>query len=204
MKLSERERELLRLVEAYRDDECRRIIDQARAQATELVRQTYRKERAHLHQLVVDERGRARARIQVARAERETRERNQGDLANARLLIRAWPNLRDALLQRWSVAETRGQWVSHYLGYAVEVLPKGRWVIRHAPEWSETERSGSAEKLQRAVGHRPAFHADGEIEAGLITECAGAVLDASLDGLLADRSRLEARLLALFHQERGR
>lgn len=204
MNLSDREHELLRLVEAYRDDECRRIIDEARAEATELVRQTYRKERAHLHQRVVDERGRARTRIQAARAERETRERSQGDLANARLLIRAWPNLRDALLQRWRVAETRGQWVSHYLDYAVEVLPKGRWAIRHAPEWSETERSGLAAALQRSVGHRPVFDADGDIEAGLIAECAGAVLDASLDGLLADRTRLEARLLALFHRERGR
>ena len=204
MKLTERERGLLRLVEEYRDDECRRTIDQARAEAAELVRQTYRKERAHLHQRVVDERGRARARIQAARAERETRERNQADLANTRLLIRAWPNLRAALLQRWSVAETRRQWVSHYLDYGVEVLPKGRWVIRHAPEWGETERSGPAATLQRAVGHRPAFHADRDIEAGLIAECAGAVLDASLDGLLADRTRLEARLLALFHQASGR
>lgn len=202
MKLAEREHELLRLIDDYREHECRWVLDKARAEAAELMRQVYGKERAHLHQRVVDGRGRARARIQAARAERETRERSQGDLANARLLIRVWPRLRTALLQRWSDSGTRGHWVSHYLEYAIEVLPKGRWVIRHAPEWGEAERSGSAETVQRAVGHRPAFHADGDIEAGLIAECAGAVLDASLDGLLADQTRLEARLLALFRQER--
>ncbi len=200
MKGSERERGLLQLIEGYRDDECRRIIGQAHAEASERLRQTYRTERAHLHQRVVDERGRARARIHAARAELETRERSQGDLANAR----AWPKLQVALRQRWQVAETRGQWVSHYLDYAIKVLPRGRWTIRHAPEWGETERAGAAKKLQRAVGHQPAFHVDGGIEAGLIIAYTGAVLDASLTGLLADRTRLEARLLALFHQERRR
>lgn len=202
MKGAERERGLLQLIEDYRDDECRRIIGKARAEAAERLRQTYRTQRALLHQRVVDERGRARARIHAARAELETRERSQGDLANARLLARAWPKLQVALRQRWKVAETRGQWVSHYLDYAIKVLPRGRWTIRHAPEWGETERAGAAERLQQAIGHQPAFHVDGGIEAGLIIACTGAVLDASLTGLLADRTRLEARLLALFHQER--
>jgi hypothetical protein len=39
--------------------------------------------------------------------------------------------------------------------------------------------------------------ADGSLEAGLIVACGGAVLDASLEGLLKDRTRIESRLLAL-------
>jgi hypothetical protein len=54
-----------------------------------------------------------------------------------------------------------------------------------------------ASDLGAALGSAPRLVADGSLEAGLIVACGGAVLDASLGGLLKDRARIESRLLAL-------
>jgi hypothetical protein len=55
----------------------------------------------------------------------------------------------------------------------------------------------------KGEGRALRFLADPGIAAGLIIEGGAAVLDASLDGLLADRQRLEARLLALLAAREG-
>ena len=201
MKLEERQKGLLALVEEYREQECRKILDAARAEASELVAHAYRKERAHLHTRVVAERSRAQARIQAARAERATRERWSSERASLGLLGAAWPRLRELLAARWRDAEGRRNWTRRYLVQAQVLLPTGRWEIRHALEWDADERESSAVDLSRRLGTAPRFETDGRIAAGLIVSCQGAVLDASLDGLMRDRARLEARLLALLEKD---
>jgi hypothetical protein len=105
--------------------------------------------------------------------------------------------LRERLLARWRVPEQRQRWAECYLRQALDLLPRARWTVRHAPEWRERERQGIAAELTGRLGQTPRFQSEGGIEAGLIVESGGAVLDASLEGLLLDRSRLESRLLAL-------
>jgi len=200
MKLEERKASLLKLVDEYREKECRRILDAARAEAAELIAQTYRKERAHLHERIVSERSRALARIQAARAERTTRERRSSERANIERLDITWPRLRARLLARWLEPAGRCAWTRRYLLQALELLPQGRWHVRHAAEWGESERQDATEELGGQLDAAPGFETDGRIQAGLIVESEGAVLDASLDGLMRDRARLEARLLALLEQ----
>jgi hypothetical protein len=69
--------------------------------------------------------------------------------------------------------------------------------VRHAAEWVESERKRAADELSGRLGIVPRFETDGRIDAGLIIEYEGAVLDASLDGLMCDRNQLQGRLLAL-------
>jgi hypothetical protein len=69
--------------------------------------------------------------------------------------------------------------------------------VRHPPAWSAVEWGPLETELARALGQAPHFRADGAVSAGLVIEAQGAVLDASLEGLLRDRRRLEARLLAV-------
>lgn len=197
MNLEERQKALLQLVEDYREQECRRILDAARADAAVLLGVAWRRERGHLHARVVAERARAQARIRAAEAERATRERWVHDRTHADLLAAAWPLLREALLERWRDPAGRERWVRSHLDQAVSVLPKEDWKIRHAREWGEAERREALKRLQPALGRAPRFQTDGGIEAGLTIASGGAVLDATLDGLLRDRPRLEARLLAL-------
>jgi hypothetical protein len=203
MNTGEREKGLLKLVEDFRERECRRILEEARAQARDLLHQAYRRERSHLHDRVVAERSRAQARIQAARAERSTRERRATERTSVDLLVAAWPRVRAGLLARWEDPSQRRRWIAGYLQQALRMLPRGLWTVRHAAGWADAERSGAAVELAEALGQAPRFETDGSIEAGLIVSSGGAVLDASLEGLLADRPRLEARLLALLEGAEG-
>lgn len=204
MNLAEREESLLRLVADYREQECRRLLDAARAEAGALLAATYKRERAHLHERIVAERSRAQGRIQAAQAERATRERWLNERAHAELLAAAWPRLREALVARWREPRTRAHWVASHLDEALRALPGGRWSIRHAPEWDEQERREPVRRLAEALGEAPRLQTDGGIAAGLVIASGGAVLDASLEGLLRDRPRLEARLLALIVAQASR
>jgi len=197
MNLSERQEGLLRLVDEYREQECRRALEAARSEAAELRSQTYRKQRAYLHRCILSERNRARSLIQAARAEQATRERWTSERKSLELLESAWPLLHERLLAYWRLSEQRRRWAETYLHRALEVLPRGRWTVRHAPEWREQERREILAELTQVLGQAPGFESEGNIEAGLIVESGGAVLDASLGGLLRDRKRLEARFLAL-------
>jgi hypothetical protein len=200
MNLEEREQGLLELVDAYREAECRTLMDAARREAAELIGRTYQAERARLHQRLLTERTGARERIQAARAEKDTRERAGGERASARILAIAWPRIETVLASRWRDPGGRQTWVQGVLEQARRLLPKGVWTLRHAPDWPETEWQALGTLLAAELGIEPRFVADGSISAGLAIEGAGALLDASLEGLLKDRTRIEARLLALLEE----
>ena len=140
MNVEESAKTLLKLVEGYRSQECREAIDRARAEAAEILRRAWRREREHLHASVQAERSRARALIQAARAERATRERASGDRQNAVLLAQAWPRLRALLVARWRDPTGRETWVARALDQARKSLPPGPWTVRHAPDWVRRRR----------------------------------------------------------------
>ena len=203
MNLRERQKGLLKLVDDYRDRECHRLLEAAMDQAEELKSQAFRKQRSHLHTRVLAERSRARERILGARAERATQKRLASEVRNLTLLQTAWPLLHERLAARWQIPEQRRLWADTYLRRALVLLPSGRWTVRHAPGWTDQERGAILSGLQDELGQVPRFRSEAGIEAGLIVESDGAVLDASLGGLLQDRTRLEARLLALIAEGEG-
>jgi hypothetical protein len=201
MSLEERELGLLKLVAEHRDEACRRLIAEAEQSARELLRQTHRRQRAHLHRRVLEERARIHARIQAVEAERVTRERREQARSSAGVLEQAWPLLQAGLQRRWQDAEGRRRWVERCVRDALGALPSGAWTVRHAPGWPAAEQQAVREELTRTLGVEPQLRGDLSIEAGLIIDSGGACLDGSLGGLLADRQRLEARLLALLAGE---
>jgi len=198
MKLEERERALLQLVEDWREQECRGLIAEAEQRAAEIRCRAYAREREALHQQVAGERGRARALIQAARAERATRERRRSEQGDALVIAAAWPRLRERLLVRWQDSATRADWIAGGLEQALARLPRHDWVVRHPPDWPEDEGLDLAREIERRTGHAARLEADAHLVAGLVIAGSGAALDMSLDGLLRDRARLEARLLALW------
>ncbi len=202
MKVRDRERDLLKLIEEDRDRECGQLLKRAREEASELLRQTYRRERRDLHRRLVDERARARARIEAAAAEMATHRRQRADKAHFALLAAAWPRLRERLSARWLQPETRRCWADRHLAQALRILPHRAWTIRYAPGWSLQERQAFEEALARDLDDPPGFVEDPAIGAGFVIQTPGASLDASLEGLLADRRALEARLLGLLPEDR--
>jgi hypothetical protein len=203
MRLEERERRLLDLIAEYRDAECRALLDKARAEARAQIATAYRQARSRLHEHVLMERANARARLHAARAERDTRSRASGERANARLLELAWPLLRQSLLARWADRVTRQIWAEQALALARRTLPSGLWTVHHPPDWVAQEWTPLAMRLTRELATAPRFQADAALSAGLLVVTEGAMLDASLEGLLKDRRRVEARLLSILAQLRG-
>jgi hypothetical protein len=197
MNTEERAQALLDLVADERDKACRQLMAEAAARAAAIKGDAYRRERALLHQRMVAERSRAEALLRAAAAEQSTAERRRGEQAHAALLAAAWPRLEAALLARWSEAETRRQWVDSALDQSWRRLPRTAWTIRHAGGWPEAERAAALAALRRDGLPEPAMRADKDLAAGLVVSAGGAVLDMSLAGLLQDRARIEARLLAL-------
>ena len=197
MSLEDRERSLIKLVADQRDQACRQLIGDAERTARKLVHQAHRKQRELLHRRIVGERARIQARIQAVEAERVTRERREQALSSADFLAQAWPLLRAGLQRRWADVHGRQHWVARCIREALLALPAGAWTVRHAEGWPAAEQHAARERLTRALGVEPHLRTDATIQAGLIIDGGGASLDASLDGLLADRSRLEGRLLAI-------
>lgn len=201
MKLEERERRLLDLIEEYRESECRALLNAARSEAENLLSDAFRRARDQLHERVLSERANVRARLHAARADHDTRLRASGDRANAYLLELAWPRLRETLVGCWSDPHARRTWANHAVAQARLRLPIGLWTLRHPPNWAGTEWAALEARLTNELKQAPHFRADGALTAGLVIEAGGAVLDASLEGLLRDRRRVEARLLAFLERD---
>jgi hypothetical protein len=198
MKVEAREQALLQLVDDYRERACRRILGDAEHRGRELLAQVYQKERAALHERVSTERARAQGLIDAARAERSTRHRRLREQRDQAALAALWPALRRVLAEHWAHPEHRPAWVQQTFDRAIRRLPKGAWEVRHAEGWPDAERLEQLKRVFAETGAMPSTRADASLSAGLVIMSGGAVLDASLEGLMSDRARLEARALALW------
>jgi hypothetical protein len=201
MKLEETERRLVGVVEDWRDDECLRLLDRARDEALELLRSTYKRARQHLREAADAERAAARGRIASARAELQTLRRRHEQQLGSIVLAAAWERLPQTLAERWADPEARGAWIRSTAAQALARLPRGRWVVRHALCFQPTDYDTLLQSLGDPGALEPELVSDPGLDAGLVIECAGVCLDASVRGLLADRDAVEARLLALLHRE---
>lgn len=187
---------LLQVVEENRDKRCNAMLDEAKENARDIVRQARRKARRHMHESVMAIRDSARQQLASAEASRKTHLRLQRHKADKQLLERAWQPLVDSLLQRWQAPEDRQLWINGLLGQASAMLVNRQWHIEHPADWPDNERNALEARLSRELGHSPAFQVHDDIRAGLRI-CAGSTcVDGTLDGLLESRSRVEARMLA--------
>jgi hypothetical protein len=184
-------RALLDLIEAERARQRGQILGSANAKATALRDQARADALARLRHAFAEQRQRRRERIAAAQAQLATQRRLHEQQHTTALLHLAWAQLRDELLALWRDPASRAAWVSHALAFARARLPCGAWRIAHAPDWPATEQRSMAEISGGAL----LFHADNAIRAGLKIEANGNIVDATLDGLLAERSEFEAQLL---------
>jgi len=188
---------LLDLVEADRARQSAQIIDTASSQAATLRSQARAQARERLRQAFAEQRRLLHERVAAAQARLVTQRRLHGQQRNAALLQRARQQLPGDLLARWQQPATRAAWLVQVLAAARTHLPPDGWRILHAPDWPAAEQQALARTLAVETGVAPKFEADARIAGGLKIVAGGNVIDGTLDGLLADRSSLEARLLRL-------
>jgi hypothetical protein len=198
MNLAERTDALLALVEQYRADRCVALQQPADAEARKLVRAALADGRRRVDTAIAEERKRLRGVVGALEAALHTERRLVAQQHEVRLLVKAWDDLRTALVARWADPQQRARWVESHLARARTAFAGDdqRWHIRHHTAWSAGERQAAATGLEK-LGLAVDFEEDSQIGAGFIVACGHNVLDASLDGLLAERAPLEGRLLQL-------
>jgi hypothetical protein len=195
MNTEERARALLALVDQYRDAKSGEIFDAARAEAEALVAQAFRLARSRVHEAIVEERKRYEAAVAGAEARLHTRRRLAHQGREAAMIAEGWRLLPAALEGRWRDAAGRRRWAETHLGRGLATLPRTDWEIVHAPSWTVDERQAAAGWLAAHAGPELAFAEDASLGGGFRVRAGHNTLDATLDGLLADRRAIEGRLL---------
>lgn len=197
MNLAERTQALLAAVEEFRRRRCAELLGPADAQAREIVRNALAEARRRVRTAIAEERQRIAAELAAAEARLATQKRLAAQRRAMQLLGRAWDGLRGALAARWRAPETRAHWVEAHLARAVWALPARAWTLRCAPDWPASEREAALRWLAERGLRDVRIEADATIEAGFRVHAGHNVLDATLDGLLADRAAIEGQLLEL-------
>ena len=195
MTLAERTAALIATVDQYRAGRCAELLEPAVAQARTTVKGALSDARRRVTTAIDEERKRLRRDVGAVEASLATERRLVEQQRAVRQLGRAWTTLRAALTKRWDDPTARRTWVDAHLARAVECLAHdAEWRIRHHVAWQDDERRVAADWL-RTRGVHAAFEHDPALAAGFVVTCGHNVLDASLDGLLADRAGIEGRLL---------
>ncbi len=206
MSLAARTQALLDLVESDRRAQCERIAGTAEAQSAALLAQARHDARLRVHAALSAERERAAARLAAAEAEWQTLRRAHAQRRTGTLLGLGWPALRAELHARWQRAPARQAWVEHAFALAQAVLPRtvpgspagaAAWQLQHPADWTRDEVHALAQRIAEASGQPPRCMPLASLQAGLRLATAGVVVDASVDGLLADRDEVGGRLARL-------
>lgn len=195
MTLAERTSALIATVEQYRAERCAELLQPAVAEARTIVKGALSDARRRVTTAIDEERTRLRRDVGAVEASLATERRLVAQQRAVRQLGRAWTSLRTALTKRWSEPAARRGWVEAHLDRAIACLAHdAEWRIRHHAAWHDDERRAASASL-RTRGIGVAFEHDPALAAGFVVTCGHNVLDASLDGLLADRAGIEGSLL---------
>jgi hypothetical protein len=187
--------QFLELVERDRSERCRAIRADAEAQARDVVRAARREATRRFKQALHEERERSGKRVDAARAELATTARQQDNELVRLVLARGWDCLRIELVRRWQIADSRARWTRALIERALGLLPAAAWRIEHPADFRTSELDAFAPRIVERSGSRAELCENREILAGLAIVSQGVRLDATLDGLLADRATVEGRLL---------
>ena len=182
------------------EERSARLLRQAEGQARELKRSARRKISREGREAVGDQRLRRKKALRMAehRIQAEAGHRMQAHYAA--LLREGWPALIAELERRWSDADARAAWCSILIERAQSAFGPTAWTIEHPCNWTGADSERLGQRLEE-LGVPPArFHPDDAVAAGLRVRNGTACLDGTIDGLLAERTRVEGRLLAAWEE----
>lgn len=195
MNLEHRTKALLDLVDDYRRRRGDELLSPAHADASATIRAALAEARRRVRTAIAEERRRWSAQIGAAEAALATDRRLAQQRHVMNLLTAAWATLRSRLLAQWHDASGRARWIDAHLQRALPTVPHaGGWRIEHAPDFGADERA-QCEAVLGPAGIVARFEAVASIDAGFRVINGHNELDATLDGLLAERAALEGRLL---------
>lgn len=188
---------LLRYIAQVRDRKLAEIHGHAAQERQTLLAAARRRAREQVRRALRDARQDADARIGVARAASQGRLRRARHERTCAAVAAVWPRLVDAVRQRWQCVEGRRAWIAMALAEAERHLPTACWTVSLPPGPARGESEAEvAAVLERRPGVTLEFTADPALDAGLRIASGAATLDASTQGLLRARTRVEGLWLA--------
>lgn len=198
MKLAERTDALLAVVDDHRRKRCAALLEPAQEQAHNQLIAALDDAHRRVRTALAEERARLKSEVGAVEAALATERRLVAQRQAVHTLQRGWRLLREFLLERWLDPLQRQRWVTSQLERAADALA-GRgdtWQVAYDTHWTDSERAAVQQAFsQRGVNLQ--CEPRETLVAGLVVTCGHNVLDASLDGLLADRLAIEGRLLQL-------
>jgi hypothetical protein len=191
---------LLGVVVENREKRCQQVRDNAYQQASEIIKQAHARSRGRMHRHVVALREKYRVKIASATARNQTLLRQQHQKEDRAILDATWPKLREAMVALWQQPDSRIKWLDAAIETASSRLREHHWHIEHPSDMSEEDKKRimHASGFGKAMRHH--FTVDNKIEAGIRIVANGTVIDVTLDGLLKQKSMIEAQLIARIKQ----
>jgi hypothetical protein len=187
---------LLGRLGAEREEACRKLIEDARAQAAETVQDARQRARQRVKWAVREKRERVAEHCRRVRVDLETRRRDHDFECLSAALEAGLARLPALIEARWSDPAARQRWCEAAIEGATAVLGRGGWRIEHAPGLADGEASRLAALAAERGGEDCTVAESAELRAGLRILRGGACYDATLAGFAAQREQLEAALLA--------
>jgi hypothetical protein len=191
---------LLGVVIESREKRCAEVRDKAHQQQKDIIRQAYELGRARLHRHVNGLREKYRIRVSAATARNQTLLRKQHQKKDRAILDVAWPLLREAMLKQWNNKQSRRNWLDAAIAKASSMLITHHWHIEFPSDLDEEELNRIKQGLTSSKGKGPKFVAKDDIAAGIRISTHGTVIDATLEGLLKQKTLIEAELIARVKQ----
>lgn len=188
---------LLDVVARDSEARCARMLADARTQAEALGAEAANEGRQRLRAALRAARTEATARVAAAQARLEAGQRRAAQGRAGLALAAAGARLPEALGALWANPARRRRWLEQALARAAQSLPRDAWRIRHAPGLDEADRAFLRQRLDELGVGDADVEADASIDAGLEVRAGAARLEATLEGLLADRAWVHGRLLHL-------
>ena len=170
------------------------LIDTAQERAQETIREAHRSARRAMHEAVEAERKRLERGGLMARAAQQTRLRLHREAKAKLLLHQGWQKIPEVLKRQWEDAPSRRQWCEAFMQQALKFFGSVRLIVEHSASMTEQEKR-DLHAVATSRGADVTFNAADDRSSGLIVSFKGASLDGTIDGLLADRRYVEARLL---------
>jgi hypothetical protein len=197
MKVEDTERALLDVVDGTYRRQVEAILGEAEERSRVILQEAHERVGRGVRIAYLEARERAEERIVMLRARVATAGRLHEQRRAAEILEAEWALLPDALAKRWGSADARRSWALHAARAALGHLPRHGWSIEHPADWAKSEQTELAAQLAPELTSAPTFAIDASVRVGLRIKAGHNVVDATLDGLLADREAIGARLLSL-------
>ena len=191
---------LLGVVVENREKRCLELRENAQQQAGEIIRQAYSKGRLRMHYHIEALREKYSARVNAAIARNQTLLRRQHQKEDRAMLDIAWPLLREAILALWNEPVSRRKWLDAAIASAATGLREHDWRVEHPPGLGAEDIKRIKQAFSHAKDKGPELSARDDIEAGIRIIAGGTVVDATLEGLLQQKTAIEARIIARIRQ----